>query len=413
MYGYVLFVVLCPQWLWRYTLPDPDFGFQKYIVAATLAGFLLSGMPGNRFRGAALMAVVGVVIFWSLCLLSSYGSIKPDQTAFFMDAIWKVVVMTVVVSRLMDSPARLRVVLWIVLVAVGWNAWEINSDYFSKGYSLINQNGWALMNANGYALVLLLIFTMGMATALTVESRVARGVALLIAVLCMHAIFIVESRGGMLGAILSVVVLVMFMPKTRLNYGILGTLFVMGMLLAGPSVIKEFSSTFEDERDVSAESRFYIWSAGMRICADYPLLGLGPWAAEYAMADYYNYELDTVGRKALHNLPLEVATGSGIPSLLGYLALFFAPLWALFRRRAYRYEKVSDPILATCTLGLLAAIPAYWFASLFNSGVLVEVPYLLAAIGIATFCLTNEEVALKQFDSLENSESAVLQNLVS
>lgn len=393
VYGYVAFVSLCPQWLWRYTLADPNFPFQRYIAASAVIGFLLSGMKGNRFSGAALYAAIGAVSYLLLSYLSAFSSIMPSQTEFFMGTVWKIILMLLLAVRLLDSPKKIQCVLWIVIICAGWNAWEINIDYLRRGWSMINLAGygWARLNANEYSLVMLIVFGFGMAVSLGYDSNLLRVVGLVVAALCMHAIFIAESRGAMLGGLVTVGFLVVLMEKNSRNIGLVIGLIVITSLFAGPSVVKEFSSSFEEEKDVSAESRFYIWSAGVRMCIDRPLLGFGPWAAEYAMGDYYNYSKDRVSRKALHNLALEVATGSGIPAFIGYMAVFVAPWFSLFFQRAYRKRERADVALQVCSLAFLGALPGYFFAAMFNSGALNEVPYIMAAIGIATTCVVKAE----------------------
>ena len=111
-------------------------------------------------------------------------------------------------------------------------------------------------------------------------------------------------------------------------------------------------------------------------------LGVGPWAGEWLVPSYYTYTLQTVGQtKALHNLPLEVATGMGIPAMFLYIAMFFLPLRDM--HRLWRSESDCPTEYRVMSLACLAAIPAYWAASLFNSGALVEVPYLFVALMIA------------------------------
>lgn len=385
VYGYITFVSLCPQWLWRYSLPDPDFAFQKYIAGSTLLGYLLSGLKGQKLVGCTKIAALCGLAFLGLSCLSSLTTIAAEPTSIFINAIWKTLLMLYLSVRIIDTPQKALKVLWIVILCVGWNAFELNADYYQRGYSFVNMpgsEGWARMNANAYALVLLLITVLSAAVAATSKYLAQSLGAIVISLLCVNAIYILESRGAMIGLLFSGLVFIYLVPKTRKVVCRISIVLGVAATLAGPSVAKEFMSSFEsDNRDTSAESRFYIWDAGIRICADYPLLGVGPWAGEWLMPSYYKFEKDELKlpTKALHNLTLEVATGSGVPALLAYLGLFFLPLMTL--RRSVRQN--SNAHLQTIALGCLAGIPGYWLASQFNSGALVEVPYIVVGLALA------------------------------
>lgn len=400
IYGYIAFVSLCPQWLWRFSLHDPDFAFQKYIAGATIVGYLLSEFRGQRLIGRTRRAIQFGMVFLVLSYASSFQTIAPQATAFFLGTMWKIMLMLYLTVRLIDTPEKTRTALWIVLICVGWNAWELNIDYLKRGYSLVNLPGeeWALMNANAYSLILLLVAVLSFAMAVTANNVIPSLIAAAIGLLCLHAIYILEARGAMLGLIFSAGIFLIFMPKKTSSILRVGVAFAVALILAGPSVVQEFASSFEaaEIQDVSAASRFYIWDAGLRICIDYPLLGVGPWAGEWLVPDYYQFEVDQLRlpTKALHNLTLEIATGSGIPALVAYSAMFLLPLLSL--RIAIR--RSVSPILRTVAVGSLAAIPGYWVASQFNSGGLIEVPYVVLglALTVANQCDWNRSETLPE-----------------
>ena len=380
---YVVFVTLCPQWLWRFSLHDESFPFQKFVAGATLLGFVLSGLKVQPLSRSARAAIWCGLLFLGLCAASAMQSIAPDPTWFFMDKIWKIFLMLYLGVHLVDTPAKAAIVLWSILLSVGFNACEINLDYLAKGYSEINLPGneWGGLNANAYALLLLLTGMCAYAVAVLSRRFLVSLLGIVIALLCIHAVYVVESRGAMVGFLVGSCVMFFVRPKTMLSPYTLA-LGLGAILLAGPPVVKEFISIAAENRDVSAESRYYLWEAGIRICRDYPLLGVGPWAGEWLMPSYYNYGLDRVGvTKALHNLLLEIATGMGVPATLLYLTMYYLPLFEL--RAALKADPAQLQGNEPIALGCLAAIPAYWAASMFNSGALLELPYLVLALGTA------------------------------
>jgi O-antigen ligase len=174
------------------------------------------------------------------------------------------------------------------------------------------------------------------------------------------------------------------MPKSSFNLKAVGVGLLMVVVLAGPPVVREFSSIFvsQDERDSSADSRFYVWDAGLRISLDNPLLGVGPWAGEALVPSYYRGEIGDVEGKALHNLFFEMSTGAGIPALILYV-LFFAAVF-IGHFQLWRSGKWMPSELRTINIAVLCGVPGYLVASVFSSGILIESPYVLVSLGIAS-----------------------------
>lgn len=409
MVGYIGFVALVPHWIWRFSL-DPSFPFQKYIAIATLIGFAACGFRGIPLTRTAKYAMGCLLAFLSVSYISSFQSINPERSWFFIDTFYKEALMVCVGIRLLDSPRILEAAVVCIILGVSWNAYEINMDYLSKGYSFVNRDGWAYQNMNGYALILLLSFFLTISAALHVSKLHHKAFLLMIAGVNMHAIYIGEARGTMLGCVFSAVLLVYFMEKNLSNWGVIFSTAILGLALAGPSVVKEFSSSFAvEDLDKSAQSRFYIWDAGIRITLDYPVLGLGPWAAGFMVPSYYADPAGTTKETIhLHNLPLEVSTGMGLPGLFLYLGIFFLP-WNQLRKMRRNLACVGHPrdtrVVSVVTLAFLAGIPGYWLASCFNSGALIEIPYVFVALAIAAINVFKQV----EWQELAYSEDAVVE----
>ncbi len=374
------FVMLEPDWNWRWAI-NTTFPYQKYITACLLLGMLLSGLRSSPVKGTTRYALLSLAGFLAIAYLSAFQSVNSDYSFAYMSVIWKIALMVVMTVLLIDTPRKLWILMWVVVVCQGYNAYQINLQYFQDGFSRYSINGWGNKGDNNvYS-----IFTvpvMGIAAALTAYGRnkwqllVAGGIF----VMQLHVLMLLESRGTMIGGILLAALFAIFVPKKPRVWGMLATATLCGVILAGPSVVSEFSSAFEseDRRDSSAASRFQLWSAGAVITRDYALLGAGPNAGRFLVPQY----VDSEGRdqKALHNLLFEISTGCGVPATLLYLAFFgfvFASCFLLLTREAHQ---LPDWAAASC-LAVVCGVPGYWGASMFSSGALLESSYLLVAIG--------------------------------
>lgn len=382
--SYAGFAVLCPPWNWRWGLPLID--YQKFLAIATLLGWAMAGFQHQKLTTPGRRALFALCAYLAWSYVSMQQSINPIKSALFFDTSWKIVLMTIVAALVVDSPKRLLVFVWALVACQGWNAFNINQLYLTRGFINVNSFTWNYLDNNTYTLSSMPAMAISIALLLTTSSKKAKCLAGFVLVMQLHQIMLLQSRGCMLGGMFMLALAVYFMPKTRKNWQTLIFGFMLGAILAGPPVVDEFMSSFqgEEELDTSAESRYHLWKAGARIIADYPLLGAGPWAGELLVPQYYEGVMEPgLSNKALHNLFFEVGTGIGVPGLLFYLAFFAVPWWdhySLWRRQ----RQTFDPVTTTCNLAILCGIPGYWAGSMFSSGALIEAPYMLVAVGIAS-----------------------------
>jgi O-antigen ligase len=387
--GYAGFAVLCPTWNWRWGLPELD--YQKYLAGATVLGFAFTGMRTQKLPQSVKLAISALLLYLAIAWISSFQSMNPIKSAVYLDISWKICLMGCVGIWLVDTPKKLYWFLWTLVLCQGWNAYNINELYFERGFINVYGFLWNFLDNNTYSISSLPIAAIAFALLMTMKDWRLRALAGLIFVLQMHQIMILQSRGTMLGGILLVALGVLFMPKNRTSVTMISVGLSLGIMLAGPSVMEEFNSSFkaEGELDSSAESRFSLWKAGAAIMADYPLLGVGPWAGEVMVPKYYEGDVrDITGSsfKALHNLFFEVGTGVGVPGLIMYLLFFFIP-WTVHFQLWLKERDRMEPWLRVSNLSVLCGLPGYWAASMFSSGALIEAPYLLIVLGCASLAM--------------------------
>ena len=380
--GFYAFLMLDPAWNWHWALPQ-GFAYQKYIFYSLFAGFLLSGFRIRRQSPTAKRGLLALGGFVGWCYLAATQTINPADTEFFLSILWKIALTASLAILLLDKAKHIAFLLVSVSIMQGYNALQINLDYFQTGFSRYAYSPWGSygVDNNGYSLITVPVLATSLAIALTASKKTLRVVFFGVALLQIHQIMLMASRGSMLGGLVSAAMAVCFMPRTRANTLIVGGAFLASILLAGPFVMNEFSSSFASggERDSSAESRFYLWRAGLRITRDYPILGVGPNAPRRLVPkpEYYEGGL-TTETKALHNLYLDVSAGTGIPGFLLFAYFLFLPLW-----HCYRCRQSLDRSLVMPNLAVLAGVPGYAVASMFNSGVLFESGYILPIVGYA------------------------------
>ncbi|MCD0458891.1 O-antigen ligase family protein [Roseiconus lacunae] len=385
--GFYGFVLLDPTWNWRWSLPE-GVQYQKFIFASLLMGLILSGLSFQVQSGISKVGLICISVFYALCLIAASGTVAPVPTEFFMGVIWKQLLVLAIAILIIDTPEKIKAFLVAAVLAQGYNAFQINLEYFQTGFSRFAYRPWGSTGAdnNGYSIITIPLMLTAVSLGFFEKKLWKRLLFFGIALLQVHQIMLMQSRGCMLAGIFSIGIAVWYMPKINGNIRwVLGAALV-ATVLAGPSVVEEFSSSFagEEERDSSAESRFHLWRAGWRITMDYPISGVGPNAARVLVPDpqYYEGGLEQ-SNKALHNLFFDVSTGVGIPGFLVYMFLYIAPCWYCFR--SYRPRLPGQP-LEPFRLSVFTGIVGYLVASFFSSGLLFESCYILVAVG---FCISN------------------------
>lgn len=381
--GFYGVYTLQPEWNWRWTMLQ-TMHFQDWLAICTLVGTLVNFGSWNRMTRTVFAAYLCLAGFLALALVSMTQSINMTASTFYMDHLWKIILMATLAAMHLNSRQAILAMVWILVVTQGYNAYQINLQYFQDGFSLFATSPWGDNGDNNlYTIVTLPVIFMSGALCIYSKASWQKMLAGGIAMLQIHQVMLMESRGGMLGGLAGAAVFALLMPKTPKSAAILTTLALVTAALAGPPVVKEFSSAFveRDQLDSSAASRFKLWKAGWEITQDYPALGVGPYAGQYLVPSYYDGPTRR-DRKGLHNLFFEISTGTGLPATFLFLFHFGLIILQLLRMR-------QGAIPPDCQMVILAVISgqvAYWLASMFSSGALLESTYINSAIGAAAIC---------------------------
>lgn len=383
--AFYFFNLLDPCWNWRWDIKE-DPGFQKWLAFVLLAGYIQNRGWHYKFSRFSVSAIGCIALFLLLSYISSVFAVYPERCNIYLDLLWRVVLVASISLLVVVDEKRAMLLAVACIVGQAYNSYQINLEYLQLGfcrYAYMSTWGMKGLDNNGYSILTIPIFALSLAFVLSSWKLWIRGIASGIAVMQVHQIMLMESRGSMLGAILVAALAVWFCPKTLMTNSVILVGSTLVSLLAGPPVIKEFSTIFAEDgsRDNSAESRFHLWEAGARILWDYLFIGVGPGCSSKIVPRYYDFGIVYDDQKALHNLFFEVMCENGVIAGSVYFAFFIVP-WAilLFKRKKFLYE---NPRQCTLALGVIAGIPGYFLSSMFSSGSLIESSYILPIIACA------------------------------
>ncbi len=342
------------------------------VVGMTLFSFLIKVLCGKRsFRWELTDGVL--LLFMLLYLLG--GVISRGGQASFKSALTYVLLLSIyfIVSNLVRSKESVKRICGALLLsgtAVAlYGLWQyffaqieiayvdlsLFSDLGGRAYST-----WE--NPNMLAEYLALLLPLAMARMLC-SKRPLHGfghtVCFFLTAICL---IITWSRGAWLGALISLLLLILCMSHRSLSFLILAALPAGVLLPMLPErVLRRFLS-IGNFADTSVRYRLHLWEGIGRMLQDHWLggVGVGEVAFRRVYADYALPGIETAMHS--HSLYLQILCQLGVVGLI-----VFALLLLTWLRRAlefYRYSELRETKLTV--LGGVAAVAALLVMGLFD-----------------------------------------------
>lgn len=143
---------------------------------------------------------------------------------------------------------------------------------------------------------------------------------------------------------------------------------------------------FLDKYESMFSSRVYVWSRSIPMLLDYPIIGAGPdmYTIAFPQDDYAGklntLSINTVVEKP-HNMYIQMAVNTGLPSLLAMLALF--SMYLIESSKIYFRLSLSN-LIDYLGVGFFASVTAYLISGFFNDQIISVAPlfYAMLALGI-------------------------------
>jgi probable O-glycosylation ligase (exosortase A-associated) len=403
-----LIAVLTPQniWWWAFQGVRPLY----WVLVPTLMGFVFSVLR-HKVSLSALNTKLNwcVGILWLTSTLSfyfgPYVDVYNDYRFYdpeFMFSAWQKTCLAYFVAVLLiDSTAKLKAMVLVMIVTTIYMTYWANEQYFvyDKFGRLHGPRGvepfGIYTDENNFAVLFVVGFPFLLYLDRYLNKRVLSWVIWPIIGFSWHAVFLTASRGALLAI---VAILLVFVVRLKKNAA--GLLILVGFLGAfiwqGGDLMKSRSSTIANyQEEESAASRLDAWEAAMGMMAAHPVTGVGFASFGQAFPDFS----DTVPRIA-HNTFFQISGECGVAAGLAYLVLMSSTLNRLRKngvklRRAAVTEKrrLYLCLNEACLMGLLG----FFVCSLFLSLEKYEVLYYLLVVANGT--LLGGSLLLSESDS--------------
>jgi probable O-glycosylation ligase (exosortase A-associated) len=337
--AYVI-AILHPQsvWFWHFG----DFRAALFVTLPLLVSVFIAGLRGRLcWRALKSTRAACIALLLLACAMSALFAPYAEATHeaaiqgkwYILEITAKIVLMMAIASLCVTQTRPIRVLGWMVAGIGVYLVYWANAKYLAAGW-VYRLSGPATLGGNGpyvdannfaafFVASLPFIWYMGF----TLKHPALRAALWLVVPFGWHALFLTGSRGGLLGmvAVLGLIVL----RSGQRRYGVLLiAAFVGAFVWQAGDTMKERTSTIDNyQQDDSAADRIVAWVAAMRMIIANPLTGVGPGAFLKAFPEYS----DGVVIQA-HNTYFQIGAEYGPIAAIALLGAIVSCLLALYRR---------------------------------------------------------------------------------
>lgn len=324
------------QW-WHARLSGLGLRYSFLLAIATAVGIALNWrrlrfgkqlLVGQEKLLLLLLGIAWLSVWLGPSTMGRYTTVDHPSVKFT-----KMVIFVLMMTHVVTDIKKLDRLLWVLVIGVmilGVQAYDTPRRAFMRG-RLNSVGGPDFSEANFFAAYLVTMMPI-----ITVQfirgGWLGKALCLVAGVFGMNAIVLTRSRGAVVGLAVGGLVAACLSPKKyRLKIIVILVVAGLGGLhLADPQFIERMSTITrsQDQRDTSAQSRFDLWSAAMKMIADHPAgVGVGNF---YQNIGRYNRNL--AGKDA-HNTYVRCAAELGLQGLTVFGLLIFNAIWMLLRIR--------------------------------------------------------------------------------
>jgi len=350
------------------------FQIVKIVAIFTILAYIGSQMSrGNRLTVWPLeMKMLAVILL--LAIAFTPLAVSPQTSIDTLsDSFFKVVTIFVLMLNLIDTRARLRSFMKLLIFCGVFVAASAVLNYF-RGATALNNSGELVRiagygtffsNPNELAMTVNLIMPFAVVFGLT-SRGIKRLAFFLMAALLAFAVVVSFSRGGFLGLVAIGGVLMWKAGRGKRLVTILAGLLIAGAFVVSmPSGYGDRIFTIlhnSEDKTNSAQERQQLLARGLDVIVHHPIIGVG----------VGNYGIYSIRQLVAHNSYIEVAAELGLAGFAAYLVLIFAPLrkLKLIERDLYARRAAWSPTERETyyiSVGLQAVIISYAVCSFFQS----------------------------------------------
>lgn len=387
-YGVLLYytlAVLRPQYLWDWALPI-DLRWSLMAAAIVFASLLLNSPKILTHLRVNVMSIL-MMAYALFLLLSCLLAYNPHMAQVWGVECGKILLVAIIATFVIDDLRQVRILTYMILIVLGYIAWEVNINYVLDGRLDIFHLGYGGLDNNGAGLLLAMGLPVAGAIALSAPIWWHRVLAAGFGILLMHAVMMTYSRGAMLSGTIGALWMVLHHKPRRHVVAVLLVVTMLASVMAGKEIRERMVTTIHYQRDASAQSRFESWGAAWDMIWDSPVVGHG---IRNSNQFSLNYGADTYGR-TIHNMYLQIGADTGLPAMTLYMTMIVVAFVQMRRSRQMvetfhadrTRHQIRDPLadqMPHLVRGLEGSLLTFAFGAVFLSLEVFELSWLLLTL---------------------------------
>jgi O-antigen ligase len=349
-------------------------GAQAAILVA-LAAWLYERVRATDGRRLHLPLLWPMAAFYLASILASVTAVDPLDSFKDLRSVFEPAFFFLLVNHVSGEERAITLGYVLIAAATVMAAYGLTQSVAQGPAFRVHGTMSIYMTFAG---ILMLIALMVLAQLLfTPRSRVFYGLLGSLVILT-SALVMTHTRGAWIGLAAGGTLILGFRQKRFL---LALPMALVVIFLASPEAVRARIRSIVDPQDVTAMERLYMWSSGLQILRDRPWTGVGIRGVKSVYSDYKHPDAVRDQRGHLHNNLMQIAAERGLIGAACWLSI-----WVVFYRDAWsavRGLSPGTPSAMALTIGSIAGITGFHVAGLFeytfgDSEVIMLVYFLMA-----------------------------------
>lgn len=348
LYGY-LFVVLTPQAVWWWDFEGIRATF--WVIVPTCIGVLIALARGtvnvNILKNRRNLFIL---LLWFACVVSYFfgafiHTVSPYRftiPAVTMGRMNKIFFFYFVACLCIDTEKKTRALYVVLLISFAYLTYWAISQYlagrwFGRLSGPASPFGSSIYSdQNDFAMVFVVAQPFFWYFGSSQERWIWRWLWWLLIPLSWDAVFLTGSRGGFLGLITTVVLIVLRSRRKLLGLALIPLFVLVFSLEAGPLMKARVLSIEHYHKSGSAEDRLHAWRAAERMIIAHPITGVG--LASFGPAfPYYSRHHP----REAHDTFLQITAESGVLAGAMYVLIVLSLVRHLWKNGSKLRKKIE------------------------------------------------------------------------
>ena len=348
--------------------------------------------PGPKFRLKA--PTIFFVGFWVWMVVCTVMSTYQAESTVFLEKFSKIGIAAMLLTGLVGTRRQLKWMVVLLAWCPGFYAVKLGLYLLTGGSTVTHHGGPEGFDNNDIALFVAMAFPMLIFGAVEIRHIWLRRGMYVAAAMCVPAVIVGESRGGMLAMAASLVITLWRRVGTWKTAVVLALALPVILAIVPQKTMWRYKSLEAYTGDVAAIGRLNAWKVATRMAEANPTTGIGM-GVDVFLAEYDKYKIETEDwPHVAHSVWFSALAGMGYPGLALFVLLILATFWTTRRVRRLARDSLGDTgrWAASYATGIETAVVAFAIGGSFLSQIGFEYVYAVMLLSVPLHAIVQGEI---------------------